>query len=1684
MVLPTSSDTFGHVLVCAVLGDYLSALRSHATQEELRKQVTDLAVRRSRWLPIVQVKYTQWQQSRDVTKITTSFTILERFSTASSETSAKLPSQSKWFKKLGKGVKSAPLLSKLKGNGRNSGLEKGPPETNIPVTGTSSENSSDQNLAGKVASRADQTEVVLNRGELNGSLLEEVAAQLRVLKRDRRNQGVSLQILEFYLDLLTEPQIRRDLLQSGSVEDLAWLYGKVALRFGVVELVPVGRKPPCTPTTTLVTKRTTLFDEMMVILSVIKIALAKVLDSHQVFKQQNSDSVPLNTIASGTPQKLANGPLERLVQRTDWVSYVLVDYYEPGPLVGRLHQIFGMTHYSVLERCQGIGPVNTVRTFSTLFRSYHIKLFHDPVPLDRVTHSYSPAAYEYWLGNERRMVQGLTQSFGEAETRLLQCGALPTVPGASQTTSVGLPGSIALPSDPHPHYAQLCECIVTQNVANPLHQLSDREALEMFKTLLGQPGPVSNPNDPSPSAKFTYCPLLVPPEVRSLLVWCGDVWCLSLAFRMNAFLQALLQRIPPTHSLLAHFLGDAVGFTNHLLNHVPHTCWSHSDNDNTYSYLMDIYRYAEAQLDKVLEPIDFYPELHDIDQLPQLEATRLGLKLYHFKSVMRLWVGLGHNPILHYYQPDLAQTLDKLEKTFGSKIRLWYTFWKNQYGFHPISSNTKVTEDQRPTTALTVTEVLCALANTWWAFHRIMLETVSTQNHGNQVEIPAGKSALLVEENDFQSRAERLMTTLLTHTLGLFERDVRQWLEVDVNPLQDVEACIALYRTLQTICDKLTSWDYPITGLRNWSYQFARCFMAKFVDTVQTKSTQWTTSVLAVDQPIHGHDDLQYSSSADDILCCIFEPFDIIKSIDTVLEPDTHTWAVTCLTSTVYTVLEQYCSAMQERFLRSFQGQLPDIGAHSPMHIAESALPTGMGPVPESVHEKNGSKQGQPGKDRMDAWLKKAAGKLGPKSVVGTGISPSVLSFATSNSILVGSGSADEKGLDIEACQVLNNLFKISQRLYELFSPYLPGDIKNGHALVSLSSPTLGVATDGVIRSDQPGPSQSSEIHPTAASNMVYYVVVHVIHAEGIELRRQTRPRNVYAKLGIKGYNLKIGKTTTKTSTMVPRWDEPLDLWVGGTTLYTRLGSAVCTGKPTFREMGVTAQVALYDRDKPHSSSLFALGYFHVNPVTDFSDQQSTRDVWVELQPKGKMLVRLTLDSILCSASYQTSVEGKSVDSDQSGSHARVIPVGAKPQLSRLLAESKVDGRTIQRTYFQIEWLLRRALNDLMRQTVEYMVPHLQRYLTRTKLVGDIGQSPTDLVAKFRGKIKLLRGSARTTEPMRRQILDTSNPNSISTAVTATGSNGEDTTNPLAGLFTYLNQHMAVVFSGTYQGISRPLLLGIWREVNRIMEDLILPSLLVLQKATDPLAHAKLKHATVYHTPPSSPKPSTLQLWVSSMKPGVSKPKNKFYWEPETLSFLYECLDAIQWFFTGGDSAEEAVIPLTVLKGTCESRRLAFIQTHYHTPTPQLVRAYMHAVGQQLDTVKQWQPFAQCSNTRVDGHQAKRASLKVDHNMATGLADVIGAPLVEYLPLSSENGSNHPVDRNPSPGSTETNPEPRDDDGSSDDDQSTLVWSVTKTQLILRILQTRYDRDPEAAMFVQSHQDDQLALQANHLGTS
>ncbi|KAJ1964616.1 hypothetical protein IWQ62_002887, partial [Dispira parvispora] len=844
MVLPTSSDTFGHVLVCAVLGDYLNTLGSHVTHEELRKRVTDLAVRRSRWLPIVQAKHIEWQQLWDTGKTTTTFTSLERTSTALSEASAKISNQTKWLKKLGKGVKPAPLLSKLKkGKGKNPKLGKGPRGTNKSAT---SELSGDETPTGKAALGAvDTKEVDSSKGELSASLLEAVSSELQVLKRDRRNHSVSFQLLELYLDLLKEPQIRRDLLQSGSVEDLVWLYGKVGLGLGVVDLVPAGPKP----SSESVTSRTTLFDEVVVIVSVIKIALAKVSDGHQVFKRQSNGSGPTNTLTTGAPQNLANGPLERLVQRTDWMSYVLVDYYEPGPLIGLLHQIFGMTQHSVLERCQRIEPADAVRTFSALFKSYHTKIFHYPVPLDRVTHSYSPAAYEYWLGNERRMVQDLTQSFSEAETRLQQCSAPPTVPGAPQVPSVGLSGSITLPSDPHPHYAQLCERIVTQYVASPLHQLSDREAMGMFKTLLGQPGSVTNPKEANPSAKFTYCPPMVPPEARDLLVWCGDVWCLSLAFRLNAFLQALLQRTPPTHSLLPHFLGDAVGFTNLLLSHIPHTCWSHSDNDNAWSYLMNIYRYAETQLDKALEPIDFYPELHDVDQLPQLEATRLGLKLYHFKSVVRLWVGLRHNPILHYYQPDLAQTLDKLEKTFGSKIRLWYTFWKNQYGFHPISS--KATgDDQKPVTALAVTEVACALANTWWAFHIIMLESAtSTENQRKQVETPEGKSPLVVENSDLQSRVERLMTTLLTHTLGPLERDVRQWLEfyttgtgTGANPLQDVEACIELYQAIHAICDKLKGWDYPITGLRSWSYQFARCFIAKFVDTVQSKSTQWTTS--------------------------------------------------------------------------------------------------------------------------------------------------------------------------------------------------------------------------------------------------------------------------------------------------------------------------------------------------------------------------------------------------------------------------------------------------------------------------------------------------------------------------------------------------------------------------------------------------------------------------------------------------------------------------------------------------------------------------------------------------------------------------------------------------------------------------------------------------------------------------
>ncbi|RKP37419.1 hypothetical protein BJ085DRAFT_38078 [Dimargaris cristalligena] len=1590
--VPPAPDTLAQTLLCAVLHDHLQLRRPGWSLHS----ALALAQRRLHWLRSIDRVWKEYNFN------STSVASPSQPTTPTSETirGSEKGSPSPLFKKLD-GLKKPKFLKKAKGMGYF-----GRSKTVVPISGigppsppgTPPLGSSVMPQTGLPSPYANSTGRLT---EVDEPLLLEIETGLKKLQQDRRNLAASTTIITLYLGLLAQPEVRHELKEHGVIEDLIWLYGKVVLLFKVVDPDSPQDSPPPDARDSGLSVRVNLPSEVAAILSVVKMALGQMYGSSKSGTQRSSgtnrsllDSL-VDTSAENPTARTAmyQTLLQRLADRTNWYIYVLLDTFEPGPMTTHLATNFGLRQRVVLSTCRAWVPAQIGAALLLRFQAYYSKLMERPVTMASVNHLYSPLAYRYWLENERHNVYQLIRILdGTAPlTEPLSVTAPPPhlkLP-PPQGPAPDLP--IALPLDPHANYRDLINILVDRHLVKPLGRNTEADNLAFFIT--STPGPANQ-------IRGVQLPCSLPSDAQDILQWCARLWYISVPFRRACYLQAVFRRVE-SRQLPLFYLQDALAGATQALQAIPHQNWSHFDNDTIWTLLSGILDYIERQLTSVLAAIDYYPNLDHFNKMPANIQVRVSLRWYTLRTLLVLRHALAQNPLVQYYQQGQNDYTEALRIRIHRAFEPWFKFWSKQFapGNRSPSENT-----------MGFAELLCAISNTF---------------------LLAEKAFGLTEQPELAQRCGypdilNPCTPFLDIMLGRYLNDLEAWISTmkrqqvasnstKADPLElDLELCGHLSEVLSA-AGELSLRVFQKSKVGPLSQKFTHLYVAQMIQAVQTKSQEWVQSVLRVDQAVVLGDDsstMLHTSSADDILCCIFEPFDLLKSIP-ALDPALGNWARSSLMGMVYYSLDLYCSAMHQAFLDTLQLDHPT--NHAKGQQASPIVP----PTPPKSNQ---------WKKRM--FLDKFVYNVHPAPV--EPIAPKLV-------------------IEPMACRPLNNLYKISERLHGLFSPFLP--TQSGTA--SGDHPLAHTALHDHL-SDGRYFAHGLTGKPTEADR-VYTVMLTIVHAEGLDTRHQGQLRNPYIKVAMPQIGLKIAKTTTQRSTAVPRWDEVFPVWISGPYIQSALGSASC---PSHESPLIT--LAVYDRDKMQSSTLCGIGRFPLD-LTLYRD--TTADLWVPIKPRGRVLIRVTCD---------TSGAGTPTDNPKPSHLPALLPL--PPDGAKCGDRTASDPTAIHRNYTRITWLLRRTLNDLMRQTIESMVPAIRVHLSRARLLDN-----SAFLAKTNGsRMKRLLATTRFKPSTKtRPTSQMEHPNSAQTVESA----------PLDGLFQYLNRNLAVLFQHCYPDIARPLILNTWREIVLALVASILPSLPTLLAETNgtpseqSIMGSRRGSAGLSGMPTSSSRPhigamtqssadllvhrrsakndlgtrgSFQQLFTtvaSTSTKALSKPsKRRIQLGPEEWQFMVDCLDAIQDFFTGdGDPADgnspPTIITHAQLQVLPEFREWHFIREWYFAPTAQLIREYMHALGRQLDILKQWNHLADHpGRTPLSAGSAGRG--------AWNNPEMLNIELVDYDLGSAGGGS-----------STELL-QSRDRGPALDSDPK---WLRSQTDLILRILQTRHGIDKTATDFVSSH---------------
>ncbi|KAJ1922538.1 hypothetical protein IWQ60_006466 [Tieghemiomyces parasiticus] len=1009
-------------------------------------------------------------------------------------------------------------------------------------------------------------------------------------------------------------------------------------------------------------------------------------------------------------------------------------------------------------------------------------------------------------------------------------------------------------------------------------------------------------------------------------------------------------------------------------------------------------------------------------EMPIPIKVRTSLRWYTLRSLLVIMELLSRNSLVLYYDAQLRDYAEPLRARIHGSFTGWYRFWREQY-----AAGDRV---QSPAeSVLGYAELLCAITTTY-----TLGENVFGPGNAKSPTAAAG------DGDDYERYGYPALLSpcraYLDTTLGTYLNDFEAWLTAlqrippvplagaSAGPALDFEHCAHLLAVLDATA-RLSERAFGKSKVGPLARRFARLFLTQLLRMVQARSGDWVVSALQADKPTEpdATDGVVYSTSVDDVLCCVVEPFDLVRSVPN-LDPTLRTWTLEHLMGLVYRTLAVYCAAMTEKFMEGLAVTAPGAASTAPAY---------------------------PSSTRLEAWANRARvwtrlpGEASHSLSAGTTTGPN-------HPLLV---------LDPTACLPLNNLFQVSRRIHELFAPYLTGpapphplaNVANGDdaANFRLSRARNSLRRPAGLPARVPSTPCGADDH---SSDAVHALTVTVVHGEGLEPRSRARPRSPYVKLALPHLGLKVGKTGNRAATLVPRWDEAFPLWFGGREVQTNLGTATLSTTP----VPLTMTVALYDRDGLQGGTLFALGHCTLD-LTRLAMDRNIEDVWVDLKPRGRVLLRL--------AYADHGLGGTDATRPRANSAGRITDA----------VDFDRDPLDIQHTYTCVTWLLRRSLDDLARRIVESIIPVVQRELTAERLLP-----PNRRLAALKRSGQQLRRllAGGDTLPSDRR---TGSPRPSTATIAAADPSAHpasESEGPLDDLFHFLNSNLAVLFQHAHFAISRPVILSIWREIVLAIELVLLPSLPRLRAVTgqdtrpvltpDPSLTSPLSPATRPSSSPPLPRPARpsflgnraplAHLAHASRKLIPAGLRTKTPQLPiEDVDFVWECLDAIEWFFLGGDTAtHRRVLTAADLHEIPEYRAVAYIRDHYFDSTPRLIRDYMHTTGERLRIAQRWEGFG--------GATASAAMANEDLMAAVELVDPIGPTTARASPdIPPRRDSAQPD----SPGRV-----PVDQPAGADNFPGavSMDWLRTKIDIVLRILQTRYGLDDEAVDFVDSHHAD------------
>ncbi|KAJ1984844.1 hypothetical protein H4R34_000383 [Dimargaris verticillata] len=446
-----------------------------------------------------------------------------------------------------------------------------------------------------------------------------------------------------------------------------------------------------------------------------------------------------------------------------------------------------------------------------------------------------------------------------------------------------------------------------------------------------------------------------------------------------------------------------------------------------------------------------------------------------------------------------------------------------------------------------------------------------------------------------------------------------------------------------------------------------------------------------------------------------------------------------------------------------------------------------------------------------------------------------------------------------------------------------------------------------------------------------YLISFHVVHAQGFSIdKAHPHPFVGFMTLPDK---TALGRTRPSFIGTDPRWDEYVEF--------------------TMPSQTVNVLIAVQDMDDASGrEQVYAFSSWTLDPAV--CTTEVTRDLTLDLVPTGRLTLRVTVDQERDSTQFY---------------FGKVF-------------------RTMQLTQ-----------SSLSRMIIQQMTPYMRQCLSRRALLQAVEavKSPEDQTSASHrvtsGLNAWLKRNSLLTEKPKPQPGSTVSAAGLAMAAQASSDTLSDTASMspsevqatvcdqlLEPVTTYLNKNLAILFQNLHPGVSKDVVVKIWREMLFIFEDLLLPA-----------AYSCNDKRQLQPLPPAH------------------------------VDLIYTCLERLKQFFNGDDAANVS------LMGRLESRHyyeLLKVQEYYHLNTDDLVDLYISF--KQRDELPEMQAKQHQLNRRKSvwayGNRRRRRRLHHEAKAVTNETDL----LLRILQLRGDqdaalNLSSTPVNGQPPPTATNSN---------------------------------------------------------------